>query len=61
MGVKLGLSFDTRTLAELLKNRVLREMFWAKREEGEGNGGGGGEEGLRSGFMICTAPQILFG
>jgi hypothetical protein len=33
MGVKLGLSFDARTLAELLKNRVLREIFWAKRDE----------------------------
>jgi hypothetical protein len=31
--VKLGLSLKARTLAELLKNRVLREIFWAKRVE----------------------------
>jgi hypothetical protein len=55
--VKLGLLFDARTLAELLNNRVLREIFWAKRIEVTGE-----RERMYNGqiydlhcSMICTA------
>jgi hypothetical protein len=37
--VKLDLSFDARTMAELLKNRVMMEIFWAKRDEVTGEWG----------------------
>ena len=54
--MKLGLSFEERTLAELLKNRVLREIFWAKREEVTGEWGRERNEQL---YDLYCSPNIV--
>jgi len=40
----------------MFKNKVLRKIFWPKREEV----GGGWKNCMRS-FNICTAQQTFFG
>ena len=43
----------------IFENRVLRRIFWPKRDEV--TGGGGGENCIMRSLMICTPHPILFG
>ena len=55
--VTWSLTFREEPRLRMFKNRVLRRIFWSKRDEVTGNG----ENYIKSSLIICTSHQMLFG
>ena len=53
-----SLSLREKQRLRVFENRMLRRIFWPKRDKV--TGGGGGENYIMRSLMICTPHQILF-